>query len=55
MYSLSLKPTKRGDEQKLGEVLNRIVSEDPSLRLEHRARSGIVRVTRSQFECLSRR
>lgn len=40
MYSLSLKPTKRGDEQKLGEVLKRIVSEDPSLRLEHRARSN---------------
>ncbi|HFQ5131657.1 TPA: elongation factor G [Vibrio vulnificus] len=40
MYSLSLKPTKRGDEQKLGEVLNRIVSEDPSLRLEHRARAN---------------
>ncbi|EGR7951253.1 TPA: elongation factor G [Vibrio vulnificus] len=40
MYSLSLKPTKRGDEQKLGEVLNRVVSEDPSLRLEHRARTN---------------
>ncbi|HAS6159899.1 TPA: elongation factor G [Vibrio vulnificus] len=40
MYSLSLKPTKRGDEQKLGEVLNRIVSEDPSLHLEHRARTN---------------
>ncbi|HAS6350848.1 TPA: elongation factor G [Vibrio vulnificus] len=40
MYSLSLKPTKRGDEQKLGEVLNRVVSEDPSLCLEHRARTN---------------
>ncbi|KJR39913.1 MULTISPECIES: elongation factor G [Vibrio] len=40
MYSLSLKPIKRGDEQKLGDVLKRIVSEDPSLRLEHRARSN---------------
>ncbi|MBE4577593.1 elongation factor G [Vibrio navarrensis] len=40
MYSLSLNPIKRGDEQKLGEVLKRIVSEDPSLRLEHRARSN---------------
>lgn len=40
MYSLSLKPIKRGDEQKLGEVVNRIVSEDPSLRLEHRARTN---------------
>ncbi|MBE3651429.1 elongation factor G [Vibrio navarrensis] len=40
MYSLSLNPIKRGDEQKLGDVLKRIVSEDPSLRLEHRARSN---------------
>ena len=28
---------KRGDEQKLGDVLNKIASEDPSLRIEHRA------------------
>lgn len=40
MYSLCLKPIKRGDEQKLGDVLNKIVSEDPSLRVEHRARTN---------------
>ena len=40
MYSLCLKPLKRGDEQKLGDVLNKIASEDPSLRIEHRARTN---------------
>ncbi|MGD8110541.1 elongation factor G [Vibrio sp. TRT 17S01] len=40
MYSLSIKPVKRGDEQKLGEVLNRIASEDPSLKVEHRKRTN---------------
>ncbi len=40
MYSLCLKPIKRGDEQKLGDVLNKISSEDPSLRIEHRARTN---------------
>ncbi len=40
MYSLCLKPLKRGDEQKLGDVLNKICSEDPSLRIEHRARTN---------------
>ena len=36
MYSLAVRPTKRGDEQKLSEVLQKISSEDPTLRLEHR-------------------
>ncbi|WCP69935.1 elongation factor G [Vibrio tubiashii] len=40
MYSLCLKPIKRGDEQKLSDVLNKIASEDPSLRIEHRARTN---------------
>ncbi|OLQ93023.1 elongation factor G [Vibrio panuliri] len=40
MYSLCLRPVKRGDEQKLGDVLNKIVSEDPSLRVEHRSRTN---------------
>lgn len=40
MYSLCLKPTKRGDEQKLTDVLNKIASEDPSLRIEHRVRTN---------------
>ncbi|MGV2989489.1 elongation factor G [Vibrio sp. E150_011] len=37
MYSLALTPTKRGDEQKLSDVLTKILAEDPSLKLEHRA------------------
>ncbi|ROV58706.1 elongation factor G [Vibrio ponticus] len=40
MYSICLKPMKRGDEQKLGDVLHKIASEDPSLRVEHRARTN---------------
>ncbi|MFA0082980.1 elongation factor G [Vibrio breoganii] len=40
MYSLCLKPKKRGDEQKLGEVLTRIACEDPTLKIEHRHRSN---------------
>ena len=40
MYSLVLRPKKRGDEQKLSEILNRIVAEDPSLRIEHRVRTN---------------
>lgn len=40
MYSLCLKPVKRGDEQKLSDVLHKIASEDPSLRIEHRARTN---------------
>ncbi|MEZ8102761.1 elongation factor G [Vibrio bivalvicida] len=40
MYSLCLKPIKRGDEQKLSDVLSKIASEDPSLRIEHRSRSN---------------
>ncbi len=40
MYSLVVRPKKRGDEQKMSEVLNRIVTEDPSLRIEHRNRTN---------------
>lgn len=40
MYSQVVKPIKRGDEQKLSEVLHRIVAEDPSLRIEHRTRTN---------------
>jgi len=40
MYSLVIQPKKRGDEQKLSEILNRIVSEDPSLRIEYRVRTN---------------
>ncbi|MDB1125499.1 elongation factor G [Vibrio algarum] len=40
MYSLVVKPKKRGDEQKLSEILNRISAEDPSIRIEHRVRTN---------------
>ncbi len=40
MYSVCLKPKKRGDEQKLSEVLNRLCAEDPTLKIEHRHRSN---------------
>jgi len=40
MYSLVVRPKKRGDEQKLSEVLNRVVAEDPSLRIEYRTRTN---------------
>ncbi|WED24538.1 elongation factor G [Vibrio sp. JC009] len=40
MYSQVVKPKKRGDEQKLSEILNRIEAEDPSLRIEHRTRTN---------------
>lgn len=40
MYGLRVQPKKRGDEQKISDVLNKIVNEDPSLRLEHRARTN---------------
>jgi elongation factor G len=40
MYSLSIAPKKRGDEQKLSDVLHKISCEDPTLTIEHRLRSN---------------
>ncbi|MBD3646955.1 MAG: elongation factor G [Pseudomonadales bacterium] len=37
MCGLAIQTTRRGDEQKLSDALNKLTSEDPSLRLEHRA------------------
>ncbi|MBN1378579.1 MAG: elongation factor G [Gammaproteobacteria bacterium] len=37
MYSLAVKPQRRGDEQKLSETLKKITTEDPSLQVTHRA------------------
>jgi elongation factor G len=37
MYGLALQPKKRGDEQKLSDTLRKIVDEDPSLSVSHRA------------------
>lgn len=35
VYGLAIRPKKRGDEQKLSEVLHRLRAEDPSLGVEH--------------------
>lgn len=40
MSGVRIQPTKRGDEQKISDVLNKIVSEDPSLQLELRVRTN---------------
>ncbi len=36
MFSIAIKPTRRGDEQKLSETLKKITAEDPSLVVNHR-------------------
>ncbi len=35
MQGVALTPKKRGDEQRISEVLNRLIAEDPTLSLEH--------------------
>lgn len=40
MSSLAISPARRGDEQKLSEVLHRMVAEDPSLKVEQRERQN---------------
>ena len=40
MASLAISPAHRGDEQKLSEVLHRLIAEDPSLTIEHREREN---------------
>ena len=37
MFSLAVRPTRRGDEQKLSDTLRKITAEDPSLEVKHRA------------------
>ncbi len=37
MHGVAIAPTKRGDEQRLSEVLHKMVAEDPTLSLEHDA------------------
>ncbi|MCP4407487.1 MAG: elongation factor G, partial [Gammaproteobacteria bacterium] len=36
MHGLAVTPTRRGDEQKLSEALQKLVAEDPCIRVEHR-------------------
>ncbi len=40
MASLAIVPARRGDEQKLSEVLHKLTSEDPSIEVEHRERAN---------------
>ena len=35
VFGLAVQPKKRGDEQKVSDVLHRIIAEDPCFRLEH--------------------
>ncbi len=35
MFGLAISPSRRGDEGRLSDVLNRMLSEDPTLELEH--------------------
>src|SRR5687767_198175 len=35
VFGLAVQPRKRGDEQKVSDVLHKIIAEDPCLRLEH--------------------
>lgn len=37
MYGLAIKPTRRGDEQKISEALHKLSAEDPTLIVEHNA------------------
>ncbi|MDR2710324.1 MAG: elongation factor G [Burkholderiales bacterium] len=35
MHGVAIAPTKRGDEQRLSEVLHKMMAEDPTLKIEH--------------------
>lgn len=40
VFGLAVQPKKRGDEQKVADVLHRLVAEDPCLRIEHNAQAN---------------
>ncbi|MDR2244027.1 MAG: elongation factor G [Burkholderiales bacterium] len=37
MHGVAIAPSKRGDEQRLSEVIHKMIAEDPTLKLEHDA------------------
>ncbi|MCL2872636.1 MAG: elongation factor G [Betaproteobacteria bacterium] len=37
MHGVAIAPTKRGDEQRLSEVVHKMIAEDPTLKIEHDA------------------
>jgi elongation factor G len=40
VFGLAVQPRKRGDEQKVSDVLHRIMAEDPCFRIEHNAHAN---------------
>ncbi|HEU4646574.1 MAG TPA: elongation factor G [Burkholderiales bacterium] len=40
VFGLALLPRKRGDEQKVSDVLHKLVAEDPCLKIEHNAQAN---------------
>jgi len=40
VFGLAVQPRKRGDEQKVSDVLHKLVAEDPCLRIEHNAQAN---------------
>jgi elongation factor G len=40
VFGLAVQPKKRGDEQKVSDVLHKIVAEDPCFRIEHNAQAN---------------
>src|SRR5215210_1411216 len=40
VFGLAVSPKKRGDEQKVSDVLHKIAAEDPCLRIEHNAQTN---------------
>ena len=40
VFGLALQPKKRGDEQKVSDVLHKLMAEDPCFRLEHNAQAN---------------
>ena len=40
VFGLAVSPRKRGDEQKVSDVLHRILAEDPCFRIEHNAQAN---------------
>jgi elongation factor G len=40
VFGLAVQPKKRGDEQKVSDVLHKIIAEDPCFRIEHNAQTN---------------
>ena len=40
VFGLAVQPKKRGDEQKVSDVLHKLIAEDPCFRIEHNAQAN---------------